>query len=78
MTVEPDMTRIAATIGDASRTRMLMLLMEGRALTAKELALGAGIEPGTATPHLKRLVAKGSWSPLRKGGTNISVLLRLR
>ena len=45
MTVEPDMTRIAATIGDASRIRMLMLLMEGRALTAKELALGAGIEP---------------------------------
>ncbi|MBC7600566.1 MAG: transcriptional regulator, partial [Polaromonas sp.] len=37
MTVEPDMTRIATTIGDASRIRMLMLLMEGRALTAKEL-----------------------------------------
>ena len=59
MTVEPDMTRIAATIGDASRIRMLVLLMEGRALTAKELALGAGIEPGTATPHLKRLVDDG-------------------
>ena len=59
MTVEPDMTRIATTIGDASRIRMLMLLMEGRALTAKELALGAGIEPGTATPHLKRLVDDG-------------------
>lgn len=53
------MTRIAATIGDASRIRMLVLLMEGRALTAKELALGAGIEPGTATSHLKRLVDDG-------------------
>ncbi len=56
---EPDIARIAATIGDASRIRMLVLLMEGRALTAKELALGAGIEPGTATSHLKRLVDDG-------------------
>lgn len=59
MLVEPDIARIAATIGDASRIRMLVLLMEGRALTAKELALGAGIEPGTATSHLKRLVDDG-------------------
>ncbi|MGC1172440.1 ArsR/SmtB family transcription factor [Polaromonas sp.] len=59
MPVEPDIARIAATVGDASRIRMLVLLMEGRALTAKELALGAGIEPGTATSHLKRLVDDG-------------------
>lgn len=59
MLVEPDIARIAATVGDASRIRMLVLLMEGRALTAKELALGAGIEPGTATSHLKRLVDDG-------------------
>jgi len=59
MIAEPDIARIAATIGDASRIRMLVLLMEGRALTAKELALGAGIEPGTATPHLRRLVDDG-------------------
>jgi DNA-binding transcriptional ArsR family regulator len=52
----PDLTRIAATIGDASRVRMLTLLMEGRALTAKELALGAGIAPATATAHLSRLL----------------------
>ena len=50
---EPDLARIAATIGDARRIRMLALLMEGRALTAKELALGAGIEPATASAHLK-------------------------
>ncbi|HYW55413.1 MAG TPA: winged helix-turn-helix domain-containing protein [Polaromonas sp.] len=59
MPIEPDIARIAATIGDASRLRMLVLLMEGRALTAKELALGAGIEPGTATSHLRRLVDDG-------------------
>jgi DNA-binding PadR family transcriptional regulator len=38
---------------------MLVLLMEGRALTAKELALGVGIEPATATSHLKRLLDDG-------------------
>jgi DNA-binding transcriptional ArsR family regulator len=55
MDAQPDIARVAATIGDATRIRMLSLLMEGRALTAKELALGAGVEPGTATSHLKRL-----------------------
>lgn len=59
MTDEPDIERIAATIGDASRVRMLTLLMEGRALTAKELALGAGIEAATASAHLKRLEEDG-------------------
>lgn len=57
--LEPDLARIAATVGDASRIRMLALLMEGRALTAKELALGAGVEPATATSHLKRLLEDG-------------------
>jgi DNA-binding transcriptional ArsR family regulator len=56
---EPDLARIAATVGDARRIQMLALLMEGRALTAKELALGAGVEPATATAHLKRLVDDG-------------------
>jgi DNA-binding transcriptional ArsR family regulator len=35
---------------------MLNLLMEGRALTAKELAFGAGVEPATGTAHLQRLL----------------------
>jgi DNA-binding transcriptional ArsR family regulator len=56
---EPDLPRIAATVGDARRIRMLALLMEARALTAKELALGAGIEPATASAHLKRLQDDG-------------------
>jgi DNA-binding transcriptional ArsR family regulator len=59
MNAEPDLARIASTIGDARRIQMLALLMEGRALTAKELALGAGIEPATATAHLKRLLDDG-------------------
>jgi DNA-binding transcriptional ArsR family regulator len=59
MEAEPDIVRVAGAVGDASRIRMLALLMEGRALTAKELALGAGIEPATATSHLKRLQDDG-------------------
>lgn len=59
MDAEPDLARIATTIGDPRRIRMLALLMEGRALTAKELALGAGVEPATASAHLKRLLQDG-------------------
>lgn len=59
MHAEPDLARIAGTVGDPRRIQMLALLMEGRALTAKELALGAGIEPATATAHLKRLLEDG-------------------
>lgn len=59
MHADPDLARIAATVGDPRRIQMLALLMEGRALTAKELALGAGIEPATASSHLKRLLEDG-------------------
>lgn len=51
------LARLARTIGEPSRIRMLALLMEGRALTAKELAYGAGVEPATASAHLQRLAA---------------------
>jgi DNA-binding transcriptional ArsR family regulator len=53
----PDLTRLAGTLGDATRIRMLGLLMDGRALTAKELAYGSGVGPATATGHLQRLAA---------------------
>jgi DNA-binding transcriptional ArsR family regulator len=57
MTAEPDVVRLARTMGDATRIRMLNLLMEGRALTAKELAYGSGVGPATGTAHLQRLLA---------------------
>ena len=59
MEAEPDLARIAGTVGDPRRIQLLALLMEGRALTAKELALGAGVEPATASAHLKRLQEDG-------------------
>lgn len=67
MHAEPDLARIAATVGDARRIQMLSLLMEGRALTAKELALGAGIEPATASAHLKRLLEDGLLTSAAQG-----------
>lgn len=59
MDAEPDIARLARAIGDRTRIRMLNALMEGRALTAKELAYGAGIAPATATSHLGKLEGEG-------------------
>src|SRR5262245_13478138 len=56
---EEGLEAFAKVIGDATRIRMLQLLMEGRALTAKELAYGARVEPATATQHLRRLLEGG-------------------
>ncbi|WP_224365567.1 ArsR/SmtB family transcription factor [Hyalangium versicolor] len=51
----PELSAVAEAVGDATRIRMLALLMEGRLLVAKELAFGTGISPSTATEHLRRL-----------------------
>ncbi|HET7462706.1 MAG TPA: helix-turn-helix transcriptional regulator [Longimicrobium sp.] len=59
MDATADLVRVARTIGEPSRVRMLALLMGGRALTAKELAHGASIDPATATAHLRRLLDDG-------------------
>lgn len=56
MTAQPDLAALARVLGEPSRMQMLSLLMEGRALTAKELAHGCHIEPATATSHLRQLL----------------------
>src|SRR3954453_1964557 len=48
--------RIAALVGEPARTGMLVALMDGRALTANELAPPAAITPATASRHLALLV----------------------
>jgi DNA-binding transcriptional ArsR family regulator len=45
----------AALIADPSRADMLLTLMDGRALTASELATAAGVGLPTASAHLTRL-----------------------
>ena len=47
---------VAAVIGEPARAAMLTVLMDGRALTAAELAGVAGITPQTASSHLARLI----------------------
>ena len=48
--------RIASLIGEPSRTAMLLQLMDGRALTARELVRAAGISAATGSRHLALLV----------------------
>ncbi|TEA78794.1 ArsR/SmtB family transcription factor [Allopusillimonas ginsengisoli] len=49
----------ASLMGDLARAGMVLALMDGRALTASELARVAGIAPQTASGHLSRLVDAG-------------------
>ena len=50
-----DMATVAALIGDPARANMLCALLDGRALTAGELAYAAHISPQTASGHLGKL-----------------------
>jgi len=49
------MASIAALLGDPARANILTALMDGRALTAKELAFAAHVSPQTTSGHLARL-----------------------
>jgi DNA-binding transcriptional ArsR family regulator len=55
----PRIAFVAALIGDPARANMLTALMDGRALTASELAGAGGITLQTASGHLARLVDAG-------------------
>ncbi|RPI34641.1 MAG: MarR family transcriptional regulator [Hyphomicrobiaceae bacterium] len=58
---------VAALSGDPGRASMLHALMDGRALTASELARAAGVTPQTASGHLQRLTAVGLLGVHRQG-----------
>jgi DNA-binding transcriptional ArsR family regulator len=49
------LAEIAALIGDVARANILSALMDGRALTASELAWHSGVSPQTASGHLAKL-----------------------
>ncbi len=55
-TTTPDIAAIAGLIGDRARSNILLALMEGRALTASELARSAGVTKQTASSHLAKLL----------------------
>ncbi|MFZ1103715.1 MAG: helix-turn-helix transcriptional regulator, partial [Hyphomicrobiaceae bacterium] len=50
---------VAALAGDPARASMLHALMDGRALTASELARAAGVAAQTASGHLAKMAAAG-------------------
>jgi DNA-binding transcriptional ArsR family regulator len=55
----PDLSRIAALVGDPARANMLSALLSGAALTASELALEGGVGLPTASSHLAKLTEGG-------------------
>jgi DNA-binding transcriptional ArsR family regulator len=79
----PDIARIAALIADPARSAMLIALMDGRALTATELAGRGGITKQTASSHLAKLVdgdvlaveAQGRHRYFRLTGPHVASLL---
>lgn len=58
---------VAALAGDPARAGMLQALMDGRALTASELARIAGVTPQTASGHLARLTTAGLLAVAQQG-----------
>src|SRR5262245_59153348 len=67
MITGPILAEVAALIGDPARATMVAALLDGRALTASELALAARITPQTASTHLAKLTAAGVLSAAREG-----------
>ena len=67
MTTGPIIAEIAALVGEPARATMLSALLDGRALTACELAFAARVTPQTASTHLAKLTEAGLLTPLRQG-----------
>jgi DNA-binding transcriptional ArsR family regulator len=62
-----DMAAIAALIGDPARANILCALLDGRALTASELAYAAHVTPQTASGHLGKLASAKLIVPAQQG-----------
>lgn len=83
MRESPDIARVAALLADPARSAMLISLMDGRALTATELAGVGGITKQTASSHLAKLVdgevlvveAQGRHRYFRLAGPHVASLL---
>jgi len=67
MIAGPLMAEIAGLVGEPARATMLSALLEGRALTATELAYAARVTPQTASTHLAKLAAAGLVALIRDG-----------
>jgi DNA-binding transcriptional ArsR family regulator len=63
----PLIAEIAGLVGEPARATMLSALLDGRALTATELACAARVTPQTASTHLAKLAEAGLIAPTRDG-----------
>jgi DNA-binding transcriptional ArsR family regulator len=64
---EPAVAEVAALVGNPGRANILMALLDGRALTASELAHVAGVSPQTASEHLAKLTEANLLSLAKQG-----------
>jgi DNA-binding transcriptional ArsR family regulator len=55
MLATPSVSEVAALVGNPARANVLMALLDGRALTASELADAAGVSPQTTSGHLAKM-----------------------
>src|SRR5437764_15324447 len=62
-----DIAAVAALVGDPARANILCALLDGRALTASELAHAAHVTPQTASGHLGKLALAGLIVPAQQG-----------
>jgi len=62
-----EVAEVAALVGDPARANILCALLDGRALTASELAFSAGIAPQTASGHLAKLAHAKLLTPVKQG-----------
>jgi len=67
MDTGPKIAQVAALIGDPARANMLSALMDGRTLTATELAYVSGVAPQTASGHLAKLSDAGLLALAKQG-----------
>ena len=63
----PNISIVAAMMGDPARANMLLALMSGLSLTAAELAHEAGVTASTASGHLAKLEACGLVAGRKQG-----------
>ncbi|MDH3669781.1 MAG: ArsR family transcriptional regulator [Gammaproteobacteria bacterium] len=67
MLAATDIAVIGTLLGDQTRATIVAALLDGRALTARELAHGAGVTPQTASFHLSKLDGAGLLDILPQG-----------
>src|ERR1700741_864279 len=67
MKEDPRLAEIAALVGDPARANILSALLDGRALTASELAYFARVTPQTTSGDLAKLTDGKLLAVMRQG-----------